>query len=517
MTGSRRGSTMRRLMHTTAFATALAIAGTPASAQLLDADSPAEGAWYDTATPGQGLLLDALPGAGIVFAAWFTYAGDGSGAQRWYVAQLTPTGPVATGPLFRSTGGRLNQPPDGSQQEVEVGTLTLDFLDCATVRASYSIATAEETRSGQFTANAAALLTDPSFTCSKATKLRWPHAAPTLTDAEYEALAASVFIPNNYAVHQGGATERPDELYLHGGLDIVTNQGDPIYALEAGRVRSVASAGTNSGFTVTVESATKAGEGWSYVHIVPEVQLGGQVAAGQRMGTVQFQGTPHLHLSRVRQDTGSASWTYNELVNQDPTPWFVLPDPEPPLFRPQLLFFLDGTEQAFAQGAPTVVSGKVDIVAGIRDPGPHARFTFANGVAVGDRHNVAWVEYEIAGTGTVDGIFEHHRAFDFVNLGITSPTGSPWSMTPMAAVAFVPILQVPVPQSDRNFNYYRLTHGTTQRRLEVEQAGRAWDTAARHADGSRRYPDGSYRITVRAADWAGNIAQVQDHVEVDND
>ena len=510
---STRVTPMRQLMRTTACALALLAASpAPAAAQLLGPDSPAEGAWYDTATPGQGLLLDALPAAGTLFAAWFTYAGDDSGEQRWYVATLTATGPMATGPLFATRGGRLNQPPGDGQVQDEVGTLTLDFTDCATVRASYAIATATESHSGQFTANAAALLTDPGFTCSKATKLRWPHAAPTLDAAAYAALAASVFIPNNYAVHQGGVADRPDDLYLHSGLDIVTENGDPIFALADGVVRRVSSAGTNSGFTVTVEDEGSTGEGWSYVHIVPEVPMGAQVSAGQRIGTVQFQGLPHLHLSRVRQQEGSSSWEYHRLVNQDPTPWFVLPDPEPPLFRPQLLFLQDGTDEAFAAGTPTVVSGKVDIVAGIRDPGPHSRMDF-NGAVLGDRHNVAWVEYQIAGAG----VFERHRAFDFINLGISSPSGSPWSMGPMAAVAFMPILRAPVSEQDRRFNYYRLTHGVAQRRIDVSQSERAWDTTALAEDGSRRYPDGRYTITVRAADWAGNVAGMQEEVEVDND
>ena len=480
-------------------------------AQLLEAGSPAEGAWFDPATPGQGLLLDALPASDAVFAAWFTWEQEAEDSrQRWLTGLLRVNGPVASGPILLASGGRFATPPGSELQQEPVGTLTLDFLDCATARVSYSVVLPDHSESGSFVARSGASLTgEPA--CTTGSKLRWPHADPALGPAEYQALADAVFIPNNYAVHQGGVAERPGDLYLHSGIDIVTENGDPIFALQDGVVRSISPAGSGN-FTVTVETTAEPGRGWSYVHIVPEVAVGDAITSGQRLGTVNFGGLPHLHLSRIRQPAGATDWSHASLLNEDPTAFFDIPDEEPPLFRPQLLFFPDGSDAAFPQGTPTQVSGAVDIVAGIRDPGPHSRFDF-NGTVLGDRHNVAWIEYEIRGAG----VFLHRRSFDFHNLVLAPPPGDIWSMGPLARVIVMPTLTVPVAEPDRLFNYYRITHGSDAEQVSLADAERAWDTAALDQDGSALFPDGEYTVTVRAADWAGNIAEVQDAVEVRND
>ena len=84
-----------------------------------------------------------------------------------------------------------------------------------------------------------------------------------------------------------------------------------------------------------------------------------------------------------------------------------------------------------------------------------AVLTTPGGGPLGDRANVAWIEYEIAGNG----VFEHHRAWDFHHLGLTAPSGDPWSMGPVARTVVVPILRTGVEGNDRLYTYYRLTHG----------------------------------------------------------
>jgi hypothetical protein len=491
-------------------ATALIAIGPGAQAQGLYTDSAVEGAWYDPRTSGQGLMIDALPGGKQLFVTWFTFADDGSGAQRWYSGVLDTNGPAASGALTQTTGGRFDTAPGTAQQQSEVGSMRIDFADCGTASVTYSVRHGETTRSGSFVAQAGRDLATGAPPCTPATKLRWPHAAPTLDDAAYAQLAADVFIPNNFGQHQGAVPARPGDTYFHDGLDIFTANGASIYAMEPGTVRDIGPAGADN-FTVTVQSDGSLDEGWSYVHIVPTVAPGARVEVGDLLGRVNFGGLPHLHLSRVKKPAAAASWEFVNLLTINPAGYFHIPDAEPPVFRDGLLFLRDGTDTRLPDGGP--LSGKVDIAAGVRDPGPLARPRTPMGFAW-DRHGVAWIEYSIEGQGRA----VHRRAFDFTALQIGRPTPSVWSMTPMARVVYQPILLTGVQtEAERVFHYYLITNGTGATSLKLADGAQAWDTAARDAAGQRLFPDGQYIITVRAADEAGNVAQHVDTVEVRND
>jgi len=97
------------------------------------------GAWYDPATSGQGILLDAMPDlygtdAGYLFGGWFTYLPDGasgSPAQHWYSFEGTvdPSAESAVLGLYDTEGGAFLAPPQPATSPV--GTLTLAFDDCA--------------------------------------------------------------------------------------------------------------------------------------------------------------------------------------------------------------------------------------------------------------------------------------------------------------------------------------------------------------------------------------------------
>jgi murein DD-endopeptidase MepM/ murein hydrolase activator NlpD len=508
-----KGSAMNRIQGWTVAVLAAAAGHLPSQALAQPAplytDSAIEGAWYDPRTSGQGLMIDALPGGRQLFVAWFTFADDGSGAPRWYSGVLATNGPVASGPITATTGGRFDTAPDAGQTTSEVGTLRIDFGDCGTTTVTYSLRDSGAPRSGSFVAQAGRELVADAPPCTATTKLRWPHAAPGLDDAAYAQLAADVFIPNNFGQHQGGVAARPGDTYFHDGIDIFAANGTPIHALEAGTVRDVGVAGTNN-FTVTVESDATPANGWSYVHLTPSVAAGQHVVAGQVVGTVQFAGLEHLHLSRVRRPAGATDWSFATLLTVNPVGFFELPDTEPPLFRDGLLFLRDGTDVRFADDAP--LSGKVDIAAGVRDPGPLARRLNFGG-PIWDRHSITWIEYSIEGQGRS----VHRRAFDFTALEIGRPSPSVWSMTPMARVVYQPILLTGVTtDAERVFHYYLLTNGTGGTALSLGDAAQAWDTAARDASGQRVFPDGTYRITVRAADASGNVAQFVDTAEVRN-
>jgi len=99
------------------------------------------GAWGSYYGEGEGLLLDWLPQARLIFMPWFTYSRDGgneTGQQRWYVAQAAnvPDGAsVADIEIYLVTGGAF----DSAQQRLttRVGSGTLRFSDCANGRFNY--------------------------------------------------------------------------------------------------------------------------------------------------------------------------------------------------------------------------------------------------------------------------------------------------------------------------------------------------------------------------------------------
>ena len=54
-------------------------------------------------------------------------------------AQLTFDGSIATGPMFASTGGRFDSPPQPGQDTTEVGTMSIEFTACDRATVSYEI------------------------------------------------------------------------------------------------------------------------------------------------------------------------------------------------------------------------------------------------------------------------------------------------------------------------------------------------------------------------------------------
>lgn len=121
-----------------------------------DFAADADGQWVTDeegfAGNGQGFGFDYLAFADLLFVAWFTYvdpdaidpaAGqDAVGAldNRWLTAQLTIEGSSATGPVFASSGGRFDSPPQPGQQTVEVGSMTVEFVACDQALVRYDIA-----------------------------------------------------------------------------------------------------------------------------------------------------------------------------------------------------------------------------------------------------------------------------------------------------------------------------------------------------------------------------------------
>jgi hypothetical protein len=120
--------------------------GAPAAATA--SDFGFSGAWYDTATSGQGLMVEVDPVDAEVFVGWYTYALDGANAddqsQRWLTAQ-SPYDVGSTSmdlDLYVTTGGSLDSNL-GPIDTVAVGTATLTFTSCTTATYDYEITSGE--------------------------------------------------------------------------------------------------------------------------------------------------------------------------------------------------------------------------------------------------------------------------------------------------------------------------------------------------------------------------------------
>jgi hypothetical protein len=133
------------------------VASSPANAVDLFAgvvDRPAQfainaslsGAWFNARTPGQGVLIEVLPTRREIFLAWFTYevvSGQVSGGSsvigernhRWMTAQGAYSGDRATLAMFRTSGGRFDDPAPVTNQAA--GEITLSFSSCSAARMEY--------------------------------------------------------------------------------------------------------------------------------------------------------------------------------------------------------------------------------------------------------------------------------------------------------------------------------------------------------------------------------------------
>lgn len=108
-------------------------------------DGAIEGAWFDPASSGQGLMFNTIaaqdPAQSSVFSTWFTYdtdaAPDDPRQQHWFTLQ----GPLAsdgqsTLAILRTIGGALVDGPTNNTQRV--GTATITRLGCDHLRLNYA-------------------------------------------------------------------------------------------------------------------------------------------------------------------------------------------------------------------------------------------------------------------------------------------------------------------------------------------------------------------------------------------
>ena len=109
-------------------------------------------AWYDPSTPGQGFFFNVFPELGLMFIAWFTYdvnrppgnvtATVGEPGHRWVTGLGAYAGDTANISLERTQGGVFDSGTPAVTQTADYGSLDLEFHDCSTATATYSIPSA---------------------------------------------------------------------------------------------------------------------------------------------------------------------------------------------------------------------------------------------------------------------------------------------------------------------------------------------------------------------------------------
>ena len=340
-------------------------------------------------------------------------------------------------------------------------------------------------------------------------KLPWPHHQPDLDQAGYDQLIRDLWVINNFGQYQQGSSK--EETYFHDGLDVVLPNGTRLFSLADGVVRSTLFD------TVTIEDQDQPGYAWSYTHVNGlRVGVGSLVSKGGYIANVNFQGLDHLHLSRIRlADGGDWNDIFDwQFLHVDSL--FVYNDTQPPVIEDTFYYFENNTDSLFEVGAPTVVSGDVDIVIGARDPG---EFAHSKESGFGDRLALAHIEYEIAGDQIETMSF---KSIDFRPFPLQRRRPNILFDYDRVANVYKSYLTIHPegPQSfDKIMSYYVITNtaGTLNANGDnLPDKDHAWNTAATDETGQPRFPNGLYTITVTAYDAAGNSTTASDQVHVEN-
>lgn len=353
-------------------------------------------------------------------------------------------------------------------------------------------------------------------------RLPWPQHNPQWDEAQYRQMLADLWIVNNFGAYQGGAAR--SGLYLHNGLDIVLPNGTPVYAIAAGTVRANIG-GSEFYRTLVIEDEANTGFAWSYTHINDfTVRPGDRVHRGTMIGRVRFQGIEHVHLNREMLVAGGSWTSYEDLISLHSDHHFVLEDTEPPVFSPPFRYVRNDTDAAFAadDDGVTVVSGDVDVVVGLRDPGEWARSKrpFGGPLPYGDRNTPMRVEYDIVAPG---GAVHSFVAFDFSRIMLMHvPVSARLLQVLTLYQHYESVSPAPPPLGNANqrLGFYVITNSSgaepALRPLDPGDQSRAWHTAATDAQGRPRFPNGDYTITVRAYDSKQNVAKHSETVRVRN-
>ncbi len=113
-------------------------------------NSGLNGAWLNTQTPGQGILIEMLPGLDIGFMGWYTYDTQdpsdttstiGYAGHRWLtgLGNIDQDNHSITFDLVNTTGGLFNNNQAVTNSDAGTyGTMTITFTDCANATVDFS-------------------------------------------------------------------------------------------------------------------------------------------------------------------------------------------------------------------------------------------------------------------------------------------------------------------------------------------------------------------------------------------
>ena len=334
-------------------------------------------------------------------------------------------------------------------------------------------------------------------------KLPFPQHNPQFTSTEYKNMMSQLWIINNFGLFQGSEQIIYD--YFHDGLDIVLDNGTKIYAVEDGYVRAV----INS--TLVIEDKDEPGYGWGYTHTNNyTVHIGDSVRQGKLIAAVNFTGLAHIHLSRYKLVPGGYWNNLNNIESIMSDKYFDISDSIPPVIRVPFYYFKDNSDVIFDSVSVPTVSGKVDIVVPMRDAGEryHSSFNF------GDRVCVYRIEYEISSD---KGIKVSKKSLDFSK--ITALYSSELYKKVQIAFKSLFLFKPLPPNGDKNFSYYIITNWDENHQygeMTTADANSCWDTTELNSDGIQKFPNGSYKVKVKAYDFHGNSSLMEQRVIVKN-
>lgn len=342
-------------------------------------------------------------------------------------------------------------------------------------------------------------------------KLPFPHHNPETSQQEYNSLVRNLFIINNFGLYQCGDTE--NSCYFHDGLDFVLDNGTPIFALEAGTVRS--DIGTSPYYrTLVIEDEDEPGFGWSYTHIYHiVVDPGTAVSKGQYLGRVNFQGLDHIHLSRCKLAEGGSWRDFEDLINIYPDDYFTFLDDTPPIIKTPFHYFHNASDSLFtSEGVVDTIAGEVDIVVSMRDGGLYAGGLIGTSYW-GDRLAVRDISYRILKDGEE---VLSRPSFDFTKLEFVFHRDK-WQET-LTVFKHGEVLDQDAGDFNMFHSHYIITNArdNLEGRINPQDEALSWNTLEVDASGEVLYPNGLYQIEVTAHDSKGNETQKVDEVYVEN-
>lgn len=304
--------------------------------------------------------------------------------------------------------------------------------------------------------------------------------------------------------------QQPTDGYVHAAMDLLQEAGTKVRAVQAGTVALIATNypawDTHHFFIIEPEAGS--GEGWNYTHVDPSTytfKVGDKVRAGEVLGKVvdfslgDNDGIDHLHLHYVAfEQKEDLSVEMHSLF--DPLQRFSWTDEESPTIHLPFHFVRANSFKEFEQeSGVSVVNGKVDILATISDMAHRNHIsnwmTPVVTLEITSKRAQPWRKLVLDQRGAM------HDERQTRALYLTWKQRKDWT----SGLAPSPVPYVLV-----------VTNTDGDGVIEADDAWHAWNTSQKLEDGSARFPDGEYQVTLRTWDLAGNMAVESMSVQVRN-